>query len=487
MVNKCRGIVNYLKKCFCIILIVSTANAQPALNIPLHTAKLQLNPTGIQDRSALWVSRQINCQLVRTEGGVLTLEAARSIRYITPLKIAITLNPQAHFHDGSPVTADDVVASFNFLKTSRRVLLNIFSWVKNIQVINKNEIIVTLSKPIPEFLKVLSSPNYAIFKKTFLIKAKAHPELWNYPMGCGGYYVVKNTNTLMTIKPLNPDSLTVNFYLLASNQISPDMISHYNIINIHIAGKSHTPPGFRKINIFDPRQIYLGINSNLKPWQNRRNRCALLAKVKRNIIKRGYGDNARPANDFVPAGVLGYQPAAHFIEDIRQQYAITPLPPLKHLCLSYLSVSIPQQFRRPFVQALSGIAPSIQTKVMTNDKQFGKVFSSSNCDLLAFDLKSNYLDAYEFILILSESDANFSGYYNDNLQHEIENSQNIANVYSRIKEYRKIINRIKKLCLIEPIVTLPYETIFVNNTLITPHLGSSALNDYYLGLIRWKK
>ena len=146
--------------------------AERVLNIPLHAAKVSLDPTGVQDRSTLWVSRQINCQLVRNQGGTLKPDLATTIKYLTPLKIAIGLNRRLHFQDGSSVTAKDVVASFNYLKHSRHVLINIFLWVKSIQAVGDSEVVFTLKKPIPQFLKVLSSPNYAIFKSSFIEKAK---------------------------------------------------------------------------------------------------------------------------------------------------------------------------------------------------------------------------------------------------------------------------------------------------------------------------
>ena len=100
-----------------------------SLKIPLQTARVSLDPSHIQDTSSLFVSRQINCQLVRTKGSVHILEAASSINYISPLDIMIKINQSAKFYDGTQVTAGDVVASFEHIKRTRDVLRNMFLWV----------------------------------------------------------------------------------------------------------------------------------------------------------------------------------------------------------------------------------------------------------------------------------------------------------------------------------------------------------------------
>mgnify|MGYP001615890027 CR=1 FL=1 len=150
------------------LLYIESANTAEPLRIPLHASHISLDPTAVQDLSALWVSRQVNCQLVRSQGSTLVFEAAETVHFETPLKIKIKLKDTNRFHDGSRVTAQDVAATFNHLKTSRTILRNIFLWIRAIEVIGTNELVLTLSKPIPQFLKVLSAPNYALFKKSFL-------------------------------------------------------------------------------------------------------------------------------------------------------------------------------------------------------------------------------------------------------------------------------------------------------------------------------
>src|SRR5271166_2113967 len=100
------------------ISCIAHANSD-VLKIPLQTASVSLDPSHIQDTSSLFVSRQINCQLVRSKGSIYKLEAAKSIEYISPLEIRIKISDNATFYDGTPVTANDVVASFYYIKKTR--------------------------------------------------------------------------------------------------------------------------------------------------------------------------------------------------------------------------------------------------------------------------------------------------------------------------------------------------------------------------------
>jgi len=51
-----------------LITFFSSANGVPPLRkmirIPLPSSTISLDPTAVQDDSSLWVSRQVNCQLI---------------------------------------------------------------------------------------------------------------------------------------------------------------------------------------------------------------------------------------------------------------------------------------------------------------------------------------------------------------------------------------------------------------------------------------
>ena len=184
--------------------------AEKIIRIPLHATYVTLEPYKLQDIASLFVSRQINCQLVRMHGRVPVLEAASSLKYISPLVLNIELKKDVLFSDGTPVTAEDVVATFDYLRRKGTEFRNIYDWIKSIKAHGKLEIIIELKKQTPDFITALSAPHYAIFKKEFLEQADKNTTLWKKPMGCGGYKVYKNNKNNVVLIP-NAKGLPITF------------------------------------------------------------------------------------------------------------------------------------------------------------------------------------------------------------------------------------------------------------------------------------
>tara|TARA_R110000868_G_scaffold168175_1_gene402754 strand:- start:1063 stop:2508 length:1446 start_codon:yes stop_codon:yes gene_type:complete len=466
----------------CIAIYSMHALAEEAIKIPLQTSLISLDPSHIQDMPSLFVSRQINCQLVRNNGSVFQYDAAKIIKYISPLEIVITLSDAVKFNDGSPVTAADVVASFEYIKKSRNVMRNIFLWVDKIIVKDNHTIVFFLKKPIPQFFKVLSSPNYAIFKKSFIDSAIKNSDLWKNPIGCGDYKITASNKNIIRLTPIK-NSLPIEFHLTKTNQLLAEDIYKYDIINLNIKGGSEKLSAYEKIGLFDPSQIYIGLNTNHKEWRDRDKRCAFMAKIKNSIILEEYAGMAKEANDFLPAGTLGYSSSAQYFSALKNQYEHNETPKIDKFCLSYLSLSIPEKFRQLYFNMINDIYPNMETRAITDAKQFGSKFSQSKCDAIIFSLKSNYLDGFEYLQIFANNDANFSGYKDRNMASDIMSSQNNDNAYERSKHYRQIIKKIEHACLITPIVTIPMRTIYVKKTLVTPGIGLGALNEYPLSQV----
>lgn len=462
--------------------IIAIAN-QKILNIPLHAAKISLDPTGIQDLSSLFVSRQVNCQLVREQGAMYTLEAAESIKYASPFEVVIKINQKAKFHDGSPITAEDVVASFNHIKASRNTLRNIFDWIKQIKAQDKNTVIFNLTKPIPQFLKVLSAPNYAIFKKSFLNNAKQNNRLWEKPLGCGKYKISETSDQLIRLTPIQ-NGYPITFFLSKANQLTPDEIRKFDITDLKVNGNVSEIKDYISVETFDPTQIFIGLNTNKSSWKNKSDRCRFLAKLNPETILKDYGSDAREANDYFPQGILGYDRNTQYMTSINNIYRSQAMPKRESFCLTFLTLSVPEKYRSAYLNAIKKIIPHVTTKELTQVKQFGPDFNRGSCDALIMGLKSNYLDGYEYLVVLSERNANYTGYVDKKLAQEIKDSQNIIEPSVRASKYREIVSKIENLCLIRPLISIPMRTIYIKKSLQTPGIGVGPLNEYDLSNIQ---
>jgi ABC-type transport system substrate-binding protein len=467
---------------------LTRAEDKRELRVTLQSSLISLDPGGIQDSASQMVSRQVNCQLVRSQGSVFVLDAAESIKYITPREIILKLNNKVKFHDGSSVTAEDVLASFNYIKASRNILQNLYVWIDKMEAVDDKTVKFTLKKHVPQLLKVLSGTNFNIFKKDFLYKAKKDKNLWKNPMGCGGYKVVESNNDYVKLIPVTT-GLPITFYLIKSNLIALNDMDKYDIITADITAKENEldKVNFKVLKMFDPVQFYIGLNSHSKMWKNRSDRCRFLAELDLKNLINSYGDGAVPANDILPKGTLGYSENRNFndqIIDISNKVTQAEVNKKSNpFCFAYLSISVEDKYKVEYLKMLKKIYPNIVTYPIFDTKKYGKDFVNKNCDAIVFAWKSYYLDGYEYLTFFENNDANFSSINNENLSNRILKSQDIESASDRAKEYQNIIREIGDLCIVRPLFTLPTRKIYMRKDLKAPGIGLVSIHQYYLGNI----
>jgi len=456
------------------------------LIVTLQSSTITLDPGGVQDSQSLFVSRQVNCQLVRNQGPRYVLDAAESIKYIDSLKIMLKINGKARFHDGSAITADDVLASFEYIKESRNIFKGFFTWINKIEAVDDKTIVFFLKKETPQFLKVLSSTNYTIFKKEFLEKAKKDADLWKNPLGCGGYQVASFNNNEIRLTPIST-GMPIIFKLIKTNQIESKEIDQYDIVTIKVLGESEKLNDFQVLELLDPLQFYIGLNSKSNQWKDKYERCSFLAKIKTKSLLSSYGNNVIEANDLLPKGTLGYNEDENFnvkINNLSKKSHGKSNLNFKPFCVSYLTVSVQEKYINAYFDMFKEIYPNTFIKPIANVKKFGKNFVNDNCDAFIFALKSTYLDGYEYLTVFEDNDANFSGLYDKDLFQQISDSQHISSAQNRAKAYRKIIDKISDECIVKPIFTVPIRKIYMKNNLKAPGIGLVSIHQYFLGDIQ---
>lgn len=396
----------------------------------------------------------------------------------------MTLGRGFLFHDGSSIKALDVVATFESLRKRRSVLRNVFDWVKTIEATGPNRVVFRLNRVAPHFLKALSAPNHAILKKSFLEAAAKDPSLWKTPMGCGAYYVQETTSTVVKLAPRAPGPLPIVFHLRAGRPVDVSELGQFDIVGFSLLPGSKPPKEFRIEKSFDPYHLFLGLNTKLPRWKDKGERCRFLATLDRTPVMDSYGDEAEIARDLVPRGVLGYIPAVDYVRDLKAHYG-NVAPTSRATCVTFLSVSVAENHREAYIRMMTKPGEKVpESKVIMQPKHFGPQFQSGQCDALVLGLKSNYLDAYEYILLFSEKDANFTGYHNEGLKHEIQSSQAIEDTAKKAETYQRILSKIRNECLLYPVATLPMRSTWVKASRVTPEIGETSLNEYGLRDVR---
>lgn len=467
--------------CILIFPIACFSLKNEVLHLPLHASEITLDPANIQDVSSLLVSRQINCQLMRLESADLVMEAAQSVKYLTQKRILITLKPDIRFNDGSKVTSGDVIASFEYLKKSRLVFSNMFSWIKKIEKISNNEIVIETKYYYPQFLNMLAVSSYPVYKATFLHRAQTNKALWSYPISCGKYKIIKNNSSKIILKPLY-GQYPVEFSFVKKNEISGDDLKKYDISDLIFTGKP--TESYQEIKTFDPYHIYLSINTHKKKWQDRKKRCAFMSRLDIKSIVQFYEGDALPATDLLPPGVFGYANSIDHISKINNMYKNNPILKADKFCLAFLTVSIPLKYQVKYFDMIKNFYPNVQARQIENSGHFGRQFIESRCDVFISGSKYNTLDAYGFLDAFTETDSNSTGFSNKKIANEIKSSQSISDPMKRFEQYRKIILELEDECLVFPILDIPYRKIYIKKNLNAPGIGMVPLDEYYLGNVK---
>ena len=124
---------------------------------------------------------------------------ATSYRWIDNVTMEFTLREDVKFHDGQPMTADDVVATFNHVAGPDSGVLtkNNVSWMKNAEKTGKYSLRLHLKEPFPSALEFLSGP-LAIFPANIWATAKkdaaGKPDYATVkPIGTGPYKITQTT------------------------------------------------------------------------------------------------------------------------------------------------------------------------------------------------------------------------------------------------------------------------------------------------------
>ncbi len=469
---------------FSIFMADQALGKEAILRIPLHASTISLDPSKVQDISSLWVSRQINCQLVRMNKGVSTLEAAQSIQYVSPVLIDVKIKPNIYFTNRSEVTAQDVIATFDYLRKKRSVLRNVFGWIKGMTLKSKYELQIKLKQPTPQLFAVLSAPHYAIFEKNFIAKVTKDPSLWREPVSCGDYKIEESSSSYVTLSSIKGKGMPVRFSLIPDSQLLAKDMDNYDLISMQVIGDSKSLSKFKLMNVFDPFQYYFVLNTRIPPWNTRNARCAFFSKINPNIVMSVYGERAERADDFLPSGTLGYVKTNNYMEEITSQFKNAPLPAKKSICVSPVATSIEKDYRDVYLNMIKKIYPNATSKPIKNYTDLNSELQKKKCDGVFYAAKSNYLDAYEYFVTFAEKGPSATGFHDKELTKKIKNSQGINRADLRAKEYHSIVKNITHECLMYPLFTMPYDIVYVRNNLNVAGIGEGAINEYLLSNVK---
>ncbi len=117
--------------------------------------------------------------------------AAESWKQVDPTTVEVTLRPNMKFHDGEPVTANDVKFSYDFIKqfATAPFLKTSTQPIKSVDVVNDRTVRFTLTEPYPPLFFVTFTQVYILPKHIWQDIAQKEnldtPAKWNNPKPVG--------------------------------------------------------------------------------------------------------------------------------------------------------------------------------------------------------------------------------------------------------------------------------------------------------------
>lgn len=229
------------------------------------------------------------------------------------------LQPRVRFHDGSLMTAEDVVYSLNRARSyPASEQKSNFVTVDTIYQLDSSTIVIKTKRPYPLLLNKLTS--------AFIIPARYHQKYGDAgfemaPLGTGPYRLqsfdrkkwVRLTRWESYWGP-KPDFPQVVFTLYHQpDEIGPMLAKGLaDIVNevppaVAVTLAARAIPGYKIERHSGISLRYLGIDTRVKPWSDPRVRWALsLGTDRKTLVEKyalGFGS---PANQLVPQAIFGY-------------------------------------------------------------------------------------------------------------------------------------------------------------------------------------
>lgn len=494
---------------------------------PLLNNPRTLDPASVKDIYGGLVVHQLFDRLVHFSRDLLVIPAlAESWQVEDRGRIyRFLLRKDATFHDGSPVTSEDVVFSLSRLfkiqpaPTMLPSLLRIegakefmdgkVSSVAGLRVVDKRNLTIVLDKPYVPFLVALGMHNASIVPEG---AASGDAEFWRHPTGSGPFKLASWEENRWVRLERYP-----GYYGGASRLDRIDFLI-YPGIDIEGAWNDFQKGGLEEMPVYPQfrdkmKSIqdlvwihrpslsiqFYGFNINhprLKDVHLRKRLAQAIDRVR--LASEVYGNQLEPASGILPPGLLGYVPKdlgsssteqgrtgskeLGSQEDSRQR-ATEPIEIVSN------SQSLLAQSELQYVkESWSKLGIQMEAKYIRDWEQFERYLRSDDMQIYRYAWFADMPDPDDFLraLFASDSPVNFMRYSNAKVDEMLQDALGIQEPIERAGKYSAIEAEIMKDSPAVPLVYLSVDIVYqpyVRDIEITA-LGSRVVSYHKVWLDR---
>lgn len=312
-----------------------------------------LNPaSNVMPAVGLWMGEAVFDTLAKVgaDGQAVPFLAESITPDATNATWTVKLRPGITFHDGTPLTADAVVATFEGQLADPLVGLTVvplFASDKLIEAVDELTVVYYLAGPSSVFPLRLTGQLGVVASPTWLEAVAANPDLAQQPVGTGPFRFDERTQDSVTRFVRNDEYWAgdvyldvVEFYPVSDSLRRADQLSVGDLDMLHSPGLLADLPDDDVIqSIFDSKgeEGYLVMNTSVPPFDDIRVRKALThAFPQREVLTLVNGDDI----DGVAANQMFPKDSKFFNPDLEQ---LTDRPDLVGDLISSYCADVPDQ------------------------------------------------------------------------------------------------------------------------------------------------
>ncbi len=466
----------------------------------MYALPITLDPIQMNDTASLAIGNLIYDGLLKFSPS-LEIQEALAESWMTSndgKTLTFKLRPNLKFHDGSSITADDVIYSLTRAISPESKMRKYYDCIEGadevsgkinqdkigIKALNANTVVVKLKKPFPAFISVLAGTTAKILPK----KYKDDKNFFNAPIGSGLFrYKSKNVaNKKIFLEAFESyylgKSKIDQFVLLeTTEELAIDKAKKNEVHDLVSWPLTASNLVFKYgKNVQSPLAAtwIVGLNTKRPPFNSLKFRRDFKNSFNNEEFRKKFYPDAYPAFGYIPPGLPGYREK---IDDKLEKKHNEKINPINQQIVIVIpqELSEAKEIKTYFEQSLKKQGWNVKVQLMAWDKLMDG-YSKKKHQAFLVSMNMDYPDA-EFLIRNFESNNpdNFSGLSNKTLDTLIYNSRVEANKSKRIEIYKNAIQ-----ILDESSVTVnlfhPKANYWVSNCVsgIKPSILSEVYVDY---------
>ncbi|PIT99441.1 MAG: hypothetical protein COT74_10600 [Bdellovibrionales bacterium CG10_big_fil_rev_8_21_14_0_10_45_34] len=376
------------------------------------------------------------------------------------LKLTFKLDPNAKFHNGETVTANDVVASltrnvskesvvfkfYDVIKGAKKYHQGLSTTVEGFKAIDEHTIEIQLEKPFPPILYVLAGGTAKILPAMDL----ENKDFFKKPVGSGPFKIISiddNSIHLARHSQYHGEMPKISEMQLVS-------IDQENAMGKAMTGEIHDLSSWpmngseevfkigKDINSVVADTWIIGLNTRIKPFNDLEVRKLFEKSISKDKFRKIFYPDAKPAFGYIPPSFPGHKKSS-IIKELSRS-----IPPKDQI-----TISIPAELARSnemakfFEDELSSKGWNIKVNAINWDKMMSD-YSQKKLQAFLVSMIVDYPDS-EFLLNNFESTNpdNFSGLNNPIIDQLIVKSRETKDRIERQKIQKRLADLIDEQTL----------------------------------------